>query len=62
MTTNYEKIKNMTVDEIAELLDIHIAYRCLHCSYHYKNKGERCTILSDCKKGYLQWLQSESEV
>lgn len=62
MATNYEKIKSMTVVEIANLLDDHNSYRCLHCSYHYKNKGRQCSLLSECRLGYLEWLQSESEV
>lgn len=61
MTTNYEKIKNMTVEEMAETLDAHIVYRCLHCFYHYKNKGKPCDPWTNCKNGYLKWLQSESE-
>ena len=50
--TNYEKIKNMTVDEMAELLN---NKDCDQCAY----KGDECGY--DCLIGVKEWLQSESE-
>lgn len=61
MTTNYEKIKNMTVKEMAKLLT---QLQCQECGvdnwkeckqigcWCHKNNGY---------KSYQQWLQSESE-
>lgn len=64
MTTNFEKIKNMTVKEMAEELEcFEDTYsRCDFC-IHYKNFN--CTSEGldgdDCVDGIKQWLQSESE-
>lgn len=62
MTTNYERIKNMTVEEMANMLEDHTIYRCLHCSYHYETKDKSCEATSICRIGFKLWLQSECEV
>ena len=59
MTTNRERINNMTNEELAEFLG---KYDCLYCiykdieCYRYKNVGE-----CDCTEGILQWLNKEIE-
>lgn len=53
MTTNYKKIKNMSIDEMAKWLGKNI---CNYCVYQKKN----CNYLQ-CKDGIKQWLLAESE-
>ena len=53
MVTNYEKIKNMTIDEMASWLRWHI--NCDECPAD----EEQCIL--DCKKRMKQWLLSEVE-
>ena len=61
---NYEKIKNMTLDEMAEWL---CANTCNYCIYHNSNDKNnklplyRCLSTKYCKYGVKQWLQAESE-
>lgn len=53
---NYEKIKNMTLDEMAEWYKDHVP--CGNCDlYDYCIKSKH-TI---CTKVIKQWLQQESE-
>lgn len=54
MTTNFEKIKNMTVVEMAEFLNIEAD--CIYCSYNQVS----CDNI-DCINGIKQWLKSEAE-
>ena len=49
---NYERIKNMTIDELAEFL---CNNECEQCAY----KGFDCGY--DCFIGVKQWLESEVE-
>ncbi len=56
MTTNYERIKNMTVEEMAEFLRHNFIFRCTTCPY---NKD--CGAGIGCYGGLKQWLQAESE-
>ena len=55
MTTNYEKIKNMTVEEMAKFLADFPEQSCTLCGKW--NKG--CYL--ECDKYIKQWLQLESE-
>lgn len=58
MTTNYERIKNMTVEEMAKLLR-----NCDDC-YRICKMADKCDLLNkcfECEKGIKQWLQLESE-
>ena len=50
--TNYDKIRNMTLDEMAEFLDTPDCYYC---------KVENCDDYDDCKEALIKWLQQESE-
>lgn len=58
MVTNYEKIKNMTVEEMAEFFS-----ECIMC-----DDCPVCTFCDEemvtgdgCPKIFRQWLQTESE-
>lgn len=59
VATNADRIRSMTDEELAEILSSYCVDKSLFnkCSLRY--------ILSDenvCKKCYLKWLKSESEV
>lgn len=65
--TNYEKIKNMSVDEMAEWLDeIFSDNRCYpcekkdinKCGYFEKDFDSRCQL---CVRNRKLWLESEVE-
>lgn len=53
MTSNYDRIRTMSIDEMAKVLSKPV---CFHCIY---NKDESCN--ENCKKGVKQWLEQESE-
>jgi len=57
MTTNYERIKNMTVEEMTELLASSTC--CDFCRYAYSH--EYMCDIAGCKSGTYKWLQAESE-
>lgn len=52
---NFERIINMTLDEMAEFLDRKSNHEC--CYHHYDGS----CIGHDCIDGIKQWLQQESE-
>lgn len=60
--TNYEKIKVMSVEEMAELLDVP---SCINCGYHDSRLGisNRCGAKfgATCESGHKLWLQQEAE-
>ena len=61
--TNYERIKAMSVEEMAEFITNYI--RCEHCPVTdicwgnggYNEDGNWCS----CQKWFQQWLESEAE-
>lgn len=54
--TNYERIKNMSIDEMANAIKKgHLGDPCDHCSL----RNEPCEFL--CDKGILMWLNSGVE-
>jgi len=59
MTTNYEKIKAMSIDEMAEELYIHLG-GCSACAMYFKCKVHHMGK-HKCINMYKQWLQQESE-
>ena len=63
MVTNYEKIKNMTVDEMGSLLGkIHgNEYWCEQCSQENEDCFDEKTQDCNCIKYAKQWLLSEVE-
>lgn len=58
MTTNYEKIKNMTVEEMAEFFSECIM--CDDCPVSTFCDREMVTV-DECPKILEQWLQAESK-
>lgn len=57
--TNFEKIKNMNIDELAEKLDKLSA--CRYCSIEeFCNKNKE-TPRANCKSIWEKWLKSEAE-
>jgi hypothetical protein len=52
--TNYEKIKAMSVEEIAKWLNA--KSNCSTCA------NENCNGMGDCEQGHLLWLQQEVDV
>lgn len=73
MTTNYERIKNMTVEQMVNwFTDVDEDPECLGCKmclYGAKSKDEEgkfkfiqcCDETFNCTEGIKQWLQAESE-
>lgn len=59
--TNYEAIKHLTVDAMAELLDHVGAEPCVYCKKLpcWKKSG---TPADSCEQGIKAWLESEVEV
>lgn len=53
--TNYEKIKNMTIEEMAEWLDAHTT-KCDICVYDEQSK-----CLETCFYGIKKWLEREAD-
>lgn len=69
MTTNYERIKNMTVEEMAEFLkenfdEYEETFGCYSCidykTHHYPDDCGDCEYLK-CGGDIKIWLQTESE-
>lgn len=57
---NYEKIKQMSVDEMISFI-LNSATCSIYCKYINRVPHE-CMNKKDCKEGVKQWLLSESEV
>lgn len=55
--TNYEKIKAMSVEEMANLLD----YGECHCCIYYNENGPSRCDMHECIEGVIKWLESEAE-
>lgn len=58
MTTNYERIKAMSVDEMAEFLSDYASCETCPRLYSCLRLG---TTLDECKQVIKQWLESEAE-
>ena len=58
MTTNYQKIKAMSIDEMANFFDYELRdyYCCDRCDYQDAN----CTQ-DDCISHFMKFLNQESE-
>ena len=58
--TNFDVIKQMTVEELGEFLN-HVD--CANCAYH-ESDGEStgsCNGHKHCKDGITKWLERESD-
>ena len=54
--TNFEKIKLMDIDEMAELMSIDLCELC-----HFANPNDNCEGL-ECTDGMKRWLMQEVDV
>ena len=64
MTTNYERIKNMTVDEMAMLNFVEFYIRQkdgTNKKYYVSYNGKPCDSLEKLREINKEWLQQESE-
>lgn len=57
--TNFEKIKNMGIEEMAYKLDDMTA--CVYCPIQKFCDKNRKTYYIDCKTVWKKWLESEVE-
>lgn len=57
MTTNREKLANMTNEELAEMLTDANCHCCIYKRNDFDCFRSDCT----CKNGVKQWLEQESE-
>lgn len=60
MTTNYEKIKAMSIDEMAKFLPI-IGEYCEVCIFRRSPLCTEETANMDCTRTTKKWLESEEE-
>lgn len=58
--TNYEKIKDMSIDEMADNIYINSKDECDFCTYHYPGCIIFGITVELCKKGIKKWLKSEA--
>ena len=56
---NFEKIKRMTVDEMAEFLCRH--HNCKRLCAFYEDNNTCLDVYKDCKEGIKQYLLQEVE-
>ena len=65
--TNFEKIKQMSVEDMAEMLldasEKHFTY-CNHCSYQsfYAPHCTSSNLRTDCVYAIKKWLESEVDM
>ena len=57
---NYQRIKSMTLDEMAKFLQIEGEY-CEVCIFRYSPLCTEKTEDMDCTRTIKKWLQQESE-
>ncbi len=57
--TNFEKIKDMTVEEMAEFLDRVRYDYCTTCCNNLNNCMRNNAIEPICKNHFINWLESE---
>ena len=60
MTTNYEKIKNMNIDEMARMIKDEMMCQCRFCIYSKDCLGTDYQR-TRCFDGIKQWLEQECE-
>ncbi len=59
MTTNYERIKNMSIEEMAKIFKQKQCEECLYCaSYWEVCEAEDCWHFTN--ETYKQWLEGEA--
>lgn len=58
--TNYEKIKSMSMEEMAAFIDT-IDKHCQCCAHNRNIDGVCHVSLDTCESGVSKWLESEAE-
>lgn len=53
--TNFERIKAMSVEEMADLLQV----ECCYCTFLHNGCAQ--SDEADCHRGTVQWLNKEAE-
>lgn len=57
--TNYERIKQMSVEEMADFINHETDGICSCCDL-YPDKKDKCYMIEgECKRGIKRWLESE---
>lgn len=59
--TNFEKIKQMSLNEVAEFLFIHQFSKCSDCGYYAKQCSGVYFDNKSCTAGIKLWLESVVE-
>lgn len=62
--TNYERIKNMSIDELANFLTVATngcEYGCLYCNNYIDGECVANGHMYDYVKGCIEWLKSEAK-
>lgn len=59
--THFERIKQMSINEIAEFLFVHQFAKCSNCDYYGKQCSGRYFDDKSCTMGIKHWLESEVE-
>lgn len=59
--TNFEKIKQMSIDEMAQFLFVHQFSKCNDCGYYQKQCSGKYFDDKSCTMGIKHWLESEAE-
>ena len=52
MATNYDRIRNMSIEEMAEFMKELVLNSCYYCVGN-------CQRMDSCKDGFINWLESE---
>jgi len=59
--TNYDRIKSMTVEEMAEFFDYIVASPCYTICKDFNKCTRNNATEPICKNHYIKWLESECE-
>ena len=60
--TNGDRIRQMSDEELAEILDWNRKYKCDYCQYPHIYEEFDCVVNeADCKEGIKAYLESEEE-
>ena len=59
--TNFEKIKKMSIEEMAQFLFVHEFSKCYDCGYYQMHCSGKYFDDICCSMGIKHWLESEAE-
>ena len=57
---NFDRIKQMSIDELARFLFVHQFGKCSHCDYHGKICSGNYFDDKSCTAGIKKYLESEN--